>query len=316
MKLKNNKKLKTDILKLSDIVRKKYLALKLNKKENDEVIKDFLKPLSSPIHDIAVKTNTIAYNINKTPVKIETKEEHDEETEENEFQTNADVDTVSSDNDHNNDIINGLNSDCISPTAYENYLQDYGPITREYIDHYLNDHNKEFDHSYGVNHDSELNKWSIGSSNIDFHSNSNDFTLNGSEYTGTRGLYELMFKSIPKNFTPEYKEQYKKILLSTNLHKRNFDPNNQLPGSTNYKYKNSIKELIKNQDTFSGSAYKSEQALIQYNSKPVEYRYWNDINELIDRLRLLVASKQAGNNSLDNEIYSLEQELREEKIIE
>ena len=43
--------------------------------------------------------------------------------------------------------------------------------------------------------------------------------------------------------------------------------------------------------------------------------YWNDVNELVDRLKLLVAEKSAGNNSHDNEIMSIIEELREERLI-
>lgn len=41
------------------------------------------------------------------------------------------------------------------------------------------------------------------------------------------------------------------------------------------------------------------------------YSYWDDPNELVDRLYLLHASKQAGNNSVVNEIISIESELRQ-----
>lgn len=39
--------------------------------------------------------------------------------------------------------------------------------------------------------------------------------------------------------------------------------------------------------------------------------YWDDPNELVDRLRLLHASQQAGNNNVNNEIISIESELQE-----
>lgn len=39
-----------------------------------------------------------------------------------------------------------------------------------------------------------------------------------------------------------------------------------------------------------------------FNEKPIEYIYWNDANEIVNRLRLLYASKFAGNTSVDNEI--------------
>lgn len=46
------------------------------------------------------------------------------------------------------------------------------------------------------------------------------------------------------------------------------------------------------------------------------HSYWNDPNELVDRLRLLIASKSAGHSGHNNEIISIIEELREHKIIE
>lgn len=48
---------------------------------------------------------------------------------------------------------------------------------------------------------------------------------------------------------------------------------------------------------------------------PLDYKYWDDPNELVDRLRLLVAERSAGNNNHDNEIMAIIEELREAKII-
>lgn len=49
----------------------------------------------------------------------------------------------------------------------------------------------------------------------------------------------------------------------------------------------------------------------------MQYIYWNSCDELVDRLRELVAEKEAGNNSkfIHNEILNIIQELREEGII-
>src|SRR5947199_409178 len=47
----------------------------------------------------------------------------------------------------------------------------------------------------------------------------------------------------------------------------------------------------------------------------IDYVHWNDPNELVDRLRLLESSRQAGNNAHDNEILSIIEELREAGII-
>ena len=48
---------------------------------------------------------------------------------------------------------------------------------------------------------------------------------------------------------------------------------------------------------------------------PLDYKYWDDPNELVDRLRLLVAERSAGHNNHDNEIQVIIEELREERII-
>ena len=42
-----------------------------------------------------------------------------------------------------------------------------------------------------------------------------------------------------------------------------------------------------------------------------QYAYWDDINELVERLYLLEMSKRAGNTTLENEILNIEAELRE-----
>lgn len=47
-----------------------------------------------------------------------------------------------------------------------------------------------------------------------------------------------------------------------------------------------------------------------------QYLYWNDPNKLVERLALLHASKQSGNNNHDLEIASIVEELRRVNIIE
>lgn len=52
-----------------------------------------------------------------------------------------------------------------------------------------------------------------------------------------------------------------------------------------------------------------------YNTKTIEYMYWDDPNELVRRLKLLIASYEAGKNSHQNEIVSVINELKEARII-
>lgn len=37
--------------------------------------------------------------------------------------------------------------------------------------------------------------------------------------------------------------------------------------------------------------------LARYNDKPIEYDYWDDPNQLVERLKLLIATKNTGNRS-------------------
>lgn len=58
-----------------------------------------------------------------------------------------------------------------------------------------------------------------------------------------------------------------------------------------------------------------ENKFIPY-SENIVYEYYDNVNELCDRLRLLVSSKAAGNSNHDQEINSILQEMRERHIIE
>ena len=55
--------------------------------------------------------------------------------------------------------------------------------------------------------------------------------------------------------------------------------------------------------------------MMQYNEKPKQYVYYDDVNELIDRLFILDASHEAGNGNHINEIQSILEELRELGVI-
>lgn len=51
------------------------------------------------------------------------------------------------------------------------------------------------------------------------------------------------------------------------------------------------------------------------NNRKIEYKYWDDPTDMLKRLELLVASKMAGNDSLDGEIASILKELKQKKFI-
>jgi len=95
------------------------------------------------------------------------------------------------------------------------------------------------------------------------------------------------------------------------LTKKNYQPDGQVKGNRSKKYSSIIKPLISSSvnEEYTGSGYMRLQKI------PPNYVYWDNVNELVERLQLLMASRAAGNNNHTYEIFSIIEELREAKII-
>ena len=102
----------------------------------------------------------------------------------------------------------------------------------------------------------------------------------------------------------------------THAHKQVYDPSTNVSSNRGEKYNNIIKGLLKNKKTTGTGVNLKPVIKPVVNLNSVRYEYWDDPNELVDRLRLLVAAQQAGNTSVNNEILSIVEELREAEIIE
>lgn len=210
-------------------------------------------------------------------------------------------------------------SQTTSHEANEEYLDQFPTIARGYIERYFDDP-ELFDTTYGVRNDPELEKWYIGSKIVTFDT-FNEIVVDNKRYPGTGGLYELMFMKDPKDslIKPQDLAFYKEILERSCAHRLNHDPASRIKGTAMSKYTTYIKPLINPARKPSSKSKKSGTGLrFNYkinNNKPIEYVYWDDINELVDRLRLIYASKMAGNTSHDNEIASIIEELKEAGVI-
>lgn len=166
------------------------------------------------------------------------------------------------------------------------------------------DINKKLDNVYGPYKDVN-GQWKFGSA--DLKVNKDKIIIGNQNWASTPGLYELLFYKNPKHYDPSELEIYKKILLNTNAHKKNFNPKGQLKGNRGQKYKNIIKKIFNVTHTGKG--------LMSVNLQKPNYLYWDDPNELVERLKLLVASQNAGHTNQNNEIISIVEELREANII-
>ncbi len=168
--------------------------------------------------------------------------------------------------------------------------------------------------------------------------------IDNKEYERTDGLLSLLSSKEPKGYTLEDVENYKKILENTEAH---LSKNKRIKWSRSPKY-DLIRELFatdiqnlssiplrNSEDDWQDSLSNAEpppnssdeheeisgrgmsMKLIKANSRQskVQYVYYDDVNELIQRLYLLHMSEKAGNSNVGNEIANIELELKELNII-
>ena len=122
----------------------------------------------------------------------------------------------------------------------------------------------------------------------------------------SEGLLELLFRSKPNSelYDDEDLQNYKKILVATNAHKKNFTSSGEILGKKSEKYANIIAPMFKH----------SGKGIVLMNSDKIKFK-WQNVNELITRLKKIYYAKAAGNNSLQPEIDYILKQLRNNKII-
>lgn len=316
--------LKQKLIEIRKSIRKKLLAIKLNKSEQDEALKRTYKPLLDPLKEIVSSKDNNSNNYPKfehqrSNIKaIKRKLEKDEGS-----------------------------STKIEPTILKKKKNDRydggddgnGDLLHTFLDDFHSNKEDLFDtnENYAIKHDPTTSKWSIGSSEIRF--GVKNIVVHDIKYEATKGLYELLLKKKPVHYNDIDLQNYNDIIIKSNAIRKGYDPNSQIQPSRTFKYKYIIKPLIaktiptitttitaadgvkkrsaslNRKKQVTGQGYnKFDQNLI-LNNKKFEYVYWDDVNELVDRLYLLHASKKAGNTAHNNEIISIEEELREANII-
>lgn len=166
------------------------------------------------------------------------------------------------------------------------------------------------DSRFGIYYDEESEKLKIGSEAITFEYDDIILVSSGKRFKGTEGLWRLLTTKgyiQPGLYTPADREAYKELLLTSNsLYQKNNPSSRHPKSSQGPKWKLLIRKIwdehIKTtltDDVFSGSGLK------QYNERPPEYKYINNLNELINRLNFIYAEEMAGNNGFHNEKLSV-----------
>ena len=120
-------------------------------------------------------------------------------------------------------------------------------------------------------------------------------------YLISTGLLELLLKQRPDEayVSADDLENYKEILVTTNAHKNKYSSSESICADKGSKYKNIIIKFVSSRESSlkrqstSGSSLKRQKRtnacslppfmIAMQNSRP-DYIYWDDPNELVDRL--------------------------------
>uniref|UniRef100_A0A1A9ZY77 DUF8207 domain-containing protein n=1 Tax=Glossina pallidipes TaxID=7398 RepID=A0A1A9ZY77_GLOPL len=171
--------------------------------------------------------------------------------------------------------------------------------------------NEKLDKIYGFNV-YVVRNWRFGNNKLKFK---RDKTINigNIKWAMTPGLFQLMFHSKPQHYTKRYLIKHKDILINTNIHKRHYQPGAQVKGTKAFKYQRVIRPLFNKKSNLLTKG--SGLSLKSIDTRKSIFTYWDDPNELVDRLRLLLSSESAGHNNHKTDIISIVEELQEANII-
>lgn len=214
-----------------------------------------------------------------------------------------------------------LNKTLLETDVVKESLKDYNPTIRPYLIGLMIDEKDEFDEKYGV-HETDGNL-KIGTADVRF--DKDNIIIGKFTYKATKGLLELLFKKKPGKFLYTDAKNYKFILNDTSAHRVDYDPQKKYAASKGAKYTTIIKPIIQGRapEVWWTRTWKTGLGLLKkipirktvIPKSKIEYKYWDDVNELCNRLKLLVASKEAGHTGHGNEILAILEELKESKII-
>jgi hypothetical protein len=286
---KGKKNLASEIIESQNAIRKKYKKFMVKQEAERDYMTKTLQPITEPLFTL-MKASAAAQNVEKIL-----------DSNKGTTQPSDEAKTIAnqSQNKSKNTTPNNANEKETEKTK-EKVLIDR--LLEQYFTMHSNPlSSPELDKSYGLRHSG--NRWYLGDSVVNV--NDRDIIIKGTTYKGSPGLYELLFLKNPDDtiYNESDLETYRQMLLATHAHKQRFEQSKQVNSNKGPKYVNIIKKLLTK--TGAGMCLNS-----------VRYEYWDDPNELVERLRLLIASKQAGNTSVENEILSIIEELREAGIIE
>ncbi|XP_070158059.1 uncharacterized protein [Polyergus mexicanus] len=283
----DREKIVREIVKTSESIRKKYRFLKTGQMEEDVALEKHFKPIIEPLKQLVENTINVESNEAKIEPSIMLKDKHlKKESGTKRTRSSPYVEEVFETMPET--FVTSVQHQ-LQTSEGQNILRTHlGPLGQKYVGAILSqDKNNSMDYVYGVKFCNE--GMMMGNKIFDADKDDN-IMIGGIRYMGTPGLYELIFKRMPDGdvYTEDDKIKYKNILLATNAHRCGNDIRNPVLSNKGYKYKNIIAPLISNKKAGRGINIPRAMTL---NDNKIDYVHWNDPNELVDRLRLLEASR-------------------------
>ncbi|XP_057338453.1 uncharacterized protein LOC130676317 [Microplitis mediator] len=294
------------ISEASDAIRRKHKMLKLGKDSAEKAMGEMFKPIVTPLQSLVESS--------KQKIKQEVKEEIKEEVKQKdnstlnnktEFDDTSHYDSSISDDDVSSRT---LNKTQMNPSASSTPAKP-GSLVKSYLAKVYRK-SKEINLRYGVRR--RYNDFYIGDSEINFEENT--FYVKDHEYLITPGLLELLFKKSPNyaSVTQDDQNTYLEIIKNTNTYRKNYKSDGSIYEDSTIKFNTYIANFLTK--TSKGKRL-PKYKIVKKKKTQMDYVHWDNPNELVDRLRLLMASQAAGNPSHINEIISIIEELREAGII-
>lgn len=278
------------IKKIKDIIKRKHRILKNRSINSEREAEIKYKPLIEPIKHFLTKQEPVAKTtIEERSIENETYEEEPVEKQPVEKE-----------------------AEWVAYTRSKNI----GSKVAKYLKKFVDD-NGDYDLTYGMKWSE--NEWKLGQYTVTFQGD--NIVINDITYPATNGLLQLVFLKEPTDYDDTDLATYKRLLEHSNAHLKS---DGKVNTNVGFKYKYIVKKLFppksgKGLPVMSVQHWKDVNnktpQLMEMSNSRVDYRHWDDPNELVDRLRLLIASKNAGNTGHSNEIISILEELQEAGII-
>lgn len=337
--------LKRSIINTRNIIRKKFRDLHNQKQKLRRGIVETFDPIIKPLKSLADKKEK-KYN----QIKEEVKHEKDVFSPGDIFKTaipahRKNLFEIESKISPSEKVSNESNISGIDPMQTsddENDDEDFENTHTDKIIRVAGSNSPKIDNIYGFRtHYGELY---LGRVPIKTTTNGNStyYLIKTKSFKVTPGLTNLLLMKNPKNYNRNDLETYREMLLLTHAHKNHFAYHGSIRrDNSSVKYRDIISQLFPEKDEKSksnrkqptkhylssvktrsqretqGSSLRKPQTKYKIASKngTFNYTYWDDPNELVSRLRLLLASRNAGHTGHTNEIISIIEELREAKVI-